>query len=192
MNGLEKSDLPIVAMKSANEVARAAEELVERRGGTKENVDQQTMSGRRAGDPVQRQQRRISARLRRGRGRLGGNREVALGPVSSYRGVADGRFRHDQRTSAVGRFPRRESGTLGQQQADRGLPTDDQFRQLQSKTSNTNPKRGRPLRPMSLPPARETMACKPVKSRSPRHHRCSVREGRAAALDAIHNRLGMS
>ena len=42
MNGPEKSDSPIVAVKPANEAARAAEEQVERRGGTKENADQQT------------------------------------------------------------------------------------------------------------------------------------------------------
>ena len=43
MNGPEKSDSPIVAVKPANEAARAAEEQAEPRGGTKENADQQTM-----------------------------------------------------------------------------------------------------------------------------------------------------
>jgi hypothetical protein len=38
MNGLEKSDLPIVAGKLANGAALAAKESVERRGGTRENV----------------------------------------------------------------------------------------------------------------------------------------------------------
>ena len=41
MNGLEKSDLPIVAGKLANGAALAAKESVERRGGTRENVDLQ-------------------------------------------------------------------------------------------------------------------------------------------------------
>ena len=42
MNDLEKSDTPIVVGKPSNEAARAAEERVERRGGTKENAGQQT------------------------------------------------------------------------------------------------------------------------------------------------------
>ena len=42
MNGPEKSDSPIVAMKPVNEAAHAAEEQVEPRGGIKENADQQT------------------------------------------------------------------------------------------------------------------------------------------------------
>jgi RNA-directed DNA polymerase len=42
MNGPEKSDSPIIAVKPANEAARSAEEQVEPRGGTKENADQQT------------------------------------------------------------------------------------------------------------------------------------------------------
>jgi RNA-directed DNA polymerase len=42
MNGPEKSDSPIVAVKPANEAARAAEEQAEPSGGTKENADQQT------------------------------------------------------------------------------------------------------------------------------------------------------
>ena len=37
MNGPEKSDSPIVAVKPANEAARAAEEQA--RGGIKENAD---------------------------------------------------------------------------------------------------------------------------------------------------------
>ena len=41
-NSLEKSDLPIVAVRPANEAARAAEESGEPRGGTKENADPQT------------------------------------------------------------------------------------------------------------------------------------------------------
>ena len=42
MNGPEKSDSPIVAMKPANEAARAVEEQAESRGGIKENADPQT------------------------------------------------------------------------------------------------------------------------------------------------------
>jgi RNA-directed DNA polymerase len=42
MHDLEKSDSPIVAGKPSNEAAQAVEERVERRGGTKENADQQT------------------------------------------------------------------------------------------------------------------------------------------------------
>ena len=48
MNGPEKSDSPIVAVKPANEAARAAEEQLEPRGGTKENADQQILSLRMA------------------------------------------------------------------------------------------------------------------------------------------------
>src|ERR1700731_1332116 len=40
MNGPEKSDSPIVAVKPANEAARAAEEQAEPRGGTEANADQ--------------------------------------------------------------------------------------------------------------------------------------------------------
>ena len=39
---MEKSDLLIVAMKRANKAALAAAELVERRGGAKENANQQS------------------------------------------------------------------------------------------------------------------------------------------------------
>lgn len=42
MNAPEKSDSPIVARKPTNEAAHAAEEQVERRGGTKENADRLT------------------------------------------------------------------------------------------------------------------------------------------------------
>jgi RNA-directed DNA polymerase len=67
MNDLEKSDLPIVAVKSANEVARAAEELVERRGGTKENADQQTMVRTQSREAVSRAQVRIREAVTRNR-----------------------------------------------------------------------------------------------------------------------------
>jgi len=42
MNAREKSDLPIVAEKRANKAASAAAELVERRGGAKENAELQS------------------------------------------------------------------------------------------------------------------------------------------------------
>src|SRR6185312_9905283 len=67
MNDLEKSDLPIVAVKSANEVARAAEELVERRGGTKENADQQTIVRTQSREAVSRAQVRIREAVTRNR-----------------------------------------------------------------------------------------------------------------------------
>jgi hypothetical protein len=43
MSAREKSDLPEVAEKRANKVASAAAELVERRGGAKENAELQSM-----------------------------------------------------------------------------------------------------------------------------------------------------
>ena len=42
MSVMEKSDLLIVAMKRANKAASAAAELVERRGGAKENAELQS------------------------------------------------------------------------------------------------------------------------------------------------------
>jgi RNA-directed DNA polymerase len=42
MSAMEKSDLLIVAMKRANKAASAAAELMERRGGTKENAELQS------------------------------------------------------------------------------------------------------------------------------------------------------
>jgi hypothetical protein len=42
MNGPEKSDLAIVAMKPANKAERSAAELVEPRAGTKGNAGQQS------------------------------------------------------------------------------------------------------------------------------------------------------
>ena len=42
MSAREKSDLPEVAEKRANKVASAAAELVERRGGAKENAELQS------------------------------------------------------------------------------------------------------------------------------------------------------
>jgi RNA-directed DNA polymerase len=59
MNGPEKSDSPIVARKPANEAVRAAEEQVERRGGTKENADQQNTVRTQSREAVSRAQARI-------------------------------------------------------------------------------------------------------------------------------------
>ncbi len=42
MSAREKSDLPVVAEKRANKAASAAAELVERRGGAKENAELQS------------------------------------------------------------------------------------------------------------------------------------------------------
>jgi RNA-directed DNA polymerase len=42
MDGLEKSDPAIVAVKPANKAERSAAELVEQRAGTKGNADQQS------------------------------------------------------------------------------------------------------------------------------------------------------
>jgi hypothetical protein len=42
MSATEKSDLPEVAEKRANKAASAAAELVERRGGAKENAELQS------------------------------------------------------------------------------------------------------------------------------------------------------
>ena len=44
MSAREKSDLPVVAKKRANKAVSAAAELVERRGGTKENAELQSSS----------------------------------------------------------------------------------------------------------------------------------------------------
>jgi RNA-directed DNA polymerase len=59
MNGLEKSDSPIVARKPTNAAVRTAKELVERRGGTKENVDLQTTVRTQSRDAVSHAQARI-------------------------------------------------------------------------------------------------------------------------------------
>ena len=59
MNGLEKSDLPIVAGKLANGAALAAKESVERRGRTRENVDLQNGVRTQSREAVSRAQARI-------------------------------------------------------------------------------------------------------------------------------------
>src|ERR1700731_1649478 len=67
MNGLEKSDLPIVARKLTNEAAQAVEEPVERRGGTKENAVQQTTVRTQSREAVSRAQVRIREAVTRNR-----------------------------------------------------------------------------------------------------------------------------
>ena len=67
MNGPEKSDLPIVAVKPANEAARAAEQQVEPRGGTKENADQQTTVRTQSREAVSHAQARIREAVTRNR-----------------------------------------------------------------------------------------------------------------------------
>jgi hypothetical protein len=57
MNGPEESDSPIVAVKPANEAARAAEEQA--RGGIKENADQQTTVRTQSREAVSHAQARI-------------------------------------------------------------------------------------------------------------------------------------
>ena len=67
MNGPEKSDSPIVAVKPANEAARAAEQQVEPRGGTKENADQQTTVRTQSREAVSHAQARIREAVTRNR-----------------------------------------------------------------------------------------------------------------------------
>jgi RNA-directed DNA polymerase len=66
MNGPEKSDSPIVAVKPANE-ARAAEEQLEPRGGIKENADQQTTVRAQSREAVSHAQARIREPITRNR-----------------------------------------------------------------------------------------------------------------------------
>ena len=54
MNGREKSDSAIVAMKPANKAGRPAAEQVEPRAGTKGNAGQPTRAGRRTGQACHR------------------------------------------------------------------------------------------------------------------------------------------
>jgi RNA-directed DNA polymerase len=67
MNGPEKSDSPIVAVKPANEAARAAEEQVEPRGGIKENANQQTTVRTQSREAVSHAQDRIREAVTRNR-----------------------------------------------------------------------------------------------------------------------------
>ena len=67
MNVPEKSDSPIVAVKPANEAARAVEEQVEPRGGIKENADQQTTVRTQSREAVSHAQARIREAVARNR-----------------------------------------------------------------------------------------------------------------------------
>src|ERR1700736_4267673 len=67
MNGWERSDRPIVAGKLANGAALAAKESVERRGGTKENVDLQNTVRTQSREAVSRAQARIRGAITRNR-----------------------------------------------------------------------------------------------------------------------------
>ena len=67
MNGPEKSDSPIVAMKLANKAARAVEEQVEPRGGIKENADPQTTVRTQSREAVSHAQARIREAVTRNR-----------------------------------------------------------------------------------------------------------------------------
>jgi len=67
MNGPEKSDSPIVAMKPANEAARAVEEQAESRGGIKENADPQTTVRTQSREAVSHAQARIREAVTRNR-----------------------------------------------------------------------------------------------------------------------------
>src|SRR4249920_3475399 len=59
MNAMEKSDLPEVARKRANKAASAVAELVERRGGAKENADLQSTVRTQSREAVSQAQSRI-------------------------------------------------------------------------------------------------------------------------------------
>ena len=71
MSAREKSDLPIVAEKRANKAASAAAELVERRGGAKENAELQSTMRTQSRAAVSQAQARIrEAVTRKRQGRL--------------------------------------------------------------------------------------------------------------------------
>ena len=59
MSAREKSDLPVVAEKRANKAASAAAELVERRGGAKENTELQSTVRTQSREAVSQAQVRI-------------------------------------------------------------------------------------------------------------------------------------
>jgi RNA-directed DNA polymerase len=71
MSTLEKSDLPEVAKKQANKTASAGAELVERRGGAKENAELQTTVRTQSREAVSRARGRIrEAVIRNKQGKL--------------------------------------------------------------------------------------------------------------------------
>ena len=67
MSAVEKSDLPEVARKRANKAASAVAEPVERRGGTKESADLQSMVRTQSREAVSQAQARIRAAVTRSR-----------------------------------------------------------------------------------------------------------------------------
>jgi RNA-directed DNA polymerase len=67
MSAMEKSDLPEVARKRANKAASAAAELVERRGGAKENAELQTTVRTQSRKAVSQAQARIREAVTRNR-----------------------------------------------------------------------------------------------------------------------------
>src|SRR6185503_18746021 len=67
MSAREKSDLPEVAEKRANKVASAAAELVERRGGAKENAELQSTVRTQSREAVSQAQARIREAVNRNR-----------------------------------------------------------------------------------------------------------------------------
>ena len=67
MSAREKSDLPIVAKKRANKAASAAAELVERRGGAKENAELQSTVRTQSREAVSQAQARIREAVTRNR-----------------------------------------------------------------------------------------------------------------------------
>jgi RNA-directed DNA polymerase len=67
MSAREKSDLPVVAEKRANKAASAAAELVERRGGAKENAELQSTVRTQSREAVSQAQARIREAVTRNR-----------------------------------------------------------------------------------------------------------------------------
>jgi RNA-directed DNA polymerase len=67
MSVVEKSDSPKVARKQANKAARAAAELVERRGGAKENAELQSTDRTQSREAVSQAQARIREAVTRNR-----------------------------------------------------------------------------------------------------------------------------
>jgi RNA-directed DNA polymerase len=67
MRAREKSDLPVVAEKRANKAVSAAAELVEQRGGAKENAELQTRVRTQSREAVSQAQSRIREAVNRNR-----------------------------------------------------------------------------------------------------------------------------
>src|SRR5712671_2023635 len=75
MSAREKSDLPEVAEKRANKAVSAAAELVERRGGAKENAELQSTVRTQSREAVSQAQARIREAVNRNR-----QMDILLGP----------------------------------------------------------------------------------------------------------------